>query len=59
MINMGHVRFENTTAAMDECIEALYNDGLSEMSESERCYAEKLYERAKEYIEKYENEKKL
>lgn len=56
---MGHVRFENTTAAMDECIEALYNDGLSEMSESERCYAEKLYERAKEYIEKYENEKKL
>ena len=56
---MGHVRFENTTAAMEECINALYNDGLSELSFSESCYAEKLYERAKEYIEKYENEKKL
>lgn len=58
-MNMGHVRFENTTAAMDECIDALYNDGLYGMSESERFYAEKLYERAKEYIEKYEIEKKL
>jgi len=48
MINMGHVRFENTYLALEECIEDL--QGNKAISPSENEYRLSLYEKCKEYI---------
>ena len=48
MINMGHVRFENTCLALEECIDALH--GNKAISPSENEYRLSLYEKCKEYI---------
>lgn len=52
MINMGHVRFENTYLALDECIDALINNKT--ISERENKYRMRLLDKCKEYIEECE-----
>ena len=52
MINMGHVRFENTYLALDECIDALID--RKSISESENEYRILLLDKCKEYIEECE-----
>ena len=52
MINMGHVRFENTYLALDECIDALINNKT--ISERENEYRMRLLDKCKEYIEECE-----
>ena len=46
---MGHVRFENTYLALDECIDALINNKT--ISERENKYRMRLLDKCKEYIE--------
>ena len=52
MINMEHVRFENTYLALDECIDALID--RRSISESENEYRMLLLDKCKEYIEECE-----
>lgn len=52
MINMGHVRFENTYLALDECIDALIDNKT--ISDRENKYRMLLLDKCKEYIEECE-----
>ena len=52
MINMGHVRFENTYLALDECIDALIDNKT--ISDRENKYRMRLLDKCKEYIEECE-----
>jgi hypothetical protein len=52
MINMGHVRFENTYLALEECVDALINNKT--LSKSENEYRMLLLDKCKEYIEECE-----
>ena len=54
MTNMSYCRFENTYAALQECEEALWDNGITALSESEKEYAEDLYALCKRYIQTYE-----
>ena len=54
MSSMSYCRYENTSAYMQDCLDAIRNDGLNELSSSERNYAHKLYEAAMKYIKEYE-----
>lgn len=53
MINMGHVRFENTFLALEECVDALID--RRSISESENRYRMLLLDKCREYIEECEN----
>jgi hypothetical protein len=44
MSNMSYCRFENTYSDLEECLEALQNDGLENLSESELLFAKQLIE---------------
>lgn len=57
MINMSYCRFENTALAVEECIDALNEDGLDSLSDSEKDYANRLHELAEEFIELYNKQK--
>lgn len=52
MINMGHVRFENTYLALDECIDALICNKT--ISDRENKYRMRLLDKCREYIEECE-----
>lgn len=52
MINMGHVRFENTYLALVECIDALTD--RKSISKSENKYRMRLLDKCREYIEECE-----
>ena len=52
MINMGHVRFENTYLALDECIDALIDNKT--ISDRENKYRMRLLDKCREYIEECE-----
>lgn len=52
MINMGHVRFENTFLALEECIDALIDK--TPISEQENKYRMRLLDKCREYIEECE-----
>lgn len=54
MANLSYCRFENTYKALQECEEALSNNGITALSESEKEYAEDLYALCKRYIQTYE-----
>ena len=56
MSNMSYCRFNNTVADMEDCVEALEEDGIESLSESETEKAKRLYELAQEYIEIYQTE---
>lgn len=42
MGNMSYCRFENTYEDLEDCYNALAEDGLEELSTSEKKYAERL-----------------
>ncbi len=51
---MGYCRFQNTLAALQECVDALEQMGsLEELSDSEKQAAEELVYRAEDYIQFY------
>ena len=50
MINMENVRFENTSIAMGECLNAIKAHGFGELRGRELASAERLYKQAKEYM---------
>jgi len=51
---MSYCRFENTYSDFDDCLDALSSGGLESLSDSERHYAERIYELAKSYVGVYE-----
>lgn len=51
---MSYYRYSNTALDFENCLEALCNDGLSDLGETERMYAHKLYETSIKYIKEYE-----
>lgn len=56
MSNMHYCMFENTTKDLRDCYEELgEKQSLSELSESEKKYAIKLYDLAKDYVELFED----
>lgn len=59
MINMGHVRFENTYLALCECVDALTDEDWNDMSESEQGYAQELKDKCQEFIEKMEEKRSI
>lgn len=44
MSNMPYCRFENTLSDLQDCGDALYDDGLKDLSDSERAAAKELIE---------------
>jgi hypothetical protein len=54
MSNMSYCRYENTSADMQDCLDAIRYDGLTDLSGSERKCAHELYEAAMKYIVEYE-----
>lgn len=54
MANMGYCRFENTYKDLEECRDVLDENGFGYLSESERQYADLLYESARDYIRIFE-----
>ena len=52
MINMGYCRMENTSMALEECIEALENGEV--LSSREASYSETLKTLCEQYIEAHE-----
>lgn len=55
-MNMSYCRFQNTYGDLCDCDDALYNEGLSSLSDTEKRYAKRMYELCKEFIEHYEEE---
>lgn len=47
---MENVRFENTSIAMGECLNAIKAHGFGELRGRELASAERLYKQAKEYM---------
>lgn len=54
MPNMSYCRMQNTWRDLSDCENAMANDGMDELSEDEKFYAEKLYETCKAFIHEYE-----
>jgi hypothetical protein len=52
-INMGYVMCENTYRALQETCDALAHKEISELSESEQRYAEKLFRLCREVADNY------
>ena len=59
MINMGHVRFENTYLALCECVDALIDEDWNDISESEQRYAQELKDKCQEFIEEMEEKRSV
>lgn len=51
MSNMTYCRFENTVADMRDCLDAIYEGALDNLSESERLAAFEMHEIAGELAE--------
>ena len=51
--NMGYVRYELTVSDFRSCLEALENEGLSNLSSSELGYAKILANLAERYVDAY------
>lgn len=54
MANMNYCRFENTYNDLDECFEALGEESIDELSDSERKYALKMIRLCASVIEDFE-----
>lgn len=51
---MSYCRFENTSSDFADCVNALREEELSDLSREERLAAKQLYELAQEYVQLYE-----
>ena len=58
MSNMSYCRFENTYNDLKDCVEALNENGLKELSDQENIYAKKIKDLCKEYSQSLENARK-
>jgi len=56
MANMSYCRFENTYSDLVDCNDALSDESLDELSESERNYAMKLIKLCKEISDDFSDE---
>jgi len=56
MANMSYCRFRNTYGDLGDCANALEDEGLKELSNDERTYAERLYRLCQEYIDIYDEQ---
>lgn len=50
MANMSYCRFENTSSDFADCIRALREEGITDLSRSERQAAEHMVEQARKFI---------
>ena len=57
MANMSYCRFENTKSDLYDCVNALEEDGLNDLSEMEKRSAENMYWLCQQYIDAYEEAK--
>lgn len=55
MGNMSYCRFQNTAMDLDDCLEAMHNEEISELSESEGQAFVNLVMMAKEIAKMYED----
>jgi len=51
MSNMSYCRFENTYGDLSDCVDALEESGLEDLSDREKKFAEKIKDLCKEYLE--------
>ena len=51
MANMSYCRFENTYRDMQDCVDALEEEGFESLSENEKYYAKMLLKLSKELAE--------
>ena len=51
---MSYCRFENTHNDLQDCTHALSDEGLGDLSTTERYHAEQMYELCKTYIEEFD-----
>ncbi len=58
MSNMSYCRFENTYGDLRDCVEALEENRLEDLSDRERKFAESIKDLCKEYLELTETEEK-
>ena len=56
MPNMSYCRFENTCKDLDDCKDALRNEGLGDLSEREKKYAKSLIELCRDIAEMFEGD---
>ena len=56
MGHMSYCRMENTFNDLSDCYGALRDDGVEELSNSEKKYAERLFELCKEFVEEFEDD---
>ena len=56
MANMSYCRFENTLSDLRDCLEALRNDDLKELSRTEKESARELIELSMEISEMFEDD---
>lgn len=56
MSNMSYCRFENTYGDLEDCVEALEENKLEDLSDRERKFAERMKDLCKEYLELTETE---
>ena len=56
MSNMSYCRFENTYGDLKDCVEALEENKLEDLSDRERKFAERMKDLCKEYLELIETE---
>ncbi len=54
MANMSYCRFENTYHDLQDCLEALANEGMDSLSESEKKYAKKLIDTCTEIAQDFD-----
>lgn len=53
---MSYCRFENTYGDLKDCVEALEENKLEDLSDRERKFAERMKDLCKEYLELIETE---
>ena len=53
---MSYCRFENTYGDLEDCVEALEENKLEDLSDRERKFAERMKDLCKEYLELTETE---
>lgn len=55
MANMSYCQYRNTSTDLKQCIDALYEDGLDDLSSDELKATDRLYNLCREYMDAYED----
>lgn len=54
MANMSYCRFENTSSDLQDCVDAIEENGLSDLSDTEQRKAQQMREQCETYIQLYD-----